>query len=218
MADRYEYSDKARTPLFRGAFVRVIEPEDVKNQDGTTSKVWGLTAIWPKGTDMAPVKNAITQAAKKLWGDKAGTMLQHAKFKNPLKDGAAQVDREGNLYAGFEAGQTTAKLSTKLRRPGLVDRQVRQIADADGKTLVDKDLDLYETVEANAIFSGCWFFATFSAQAYDRSDGFGVSLKLENLQLVKQDERLGGSGASRPEDDFGVIDSGASDDLADLLG
>jgi hypothetical protein len=103
-----------------------------------------------------------------------------------------------------------------------VDRQVRRIADADGKTLVDRANGLYEVLEENASFSGCYFKATFTAMAYDRPDGFGVSFKLENLQLVKQGERLGGGGSAKAEDDFAgdtVQDDGTSgDDLANLLG
>lgn len=234
MADKYEYSDKFKTPVFRGAFVRVFDGEQMKKQDGSPETdrsgnpviQWGLTAIFPAGTDIGPLKSAMVEAAKKAWGDKTAEKLKHPKFRNPLKDGAEQVDKDGKLYAGFEAGQTVAKLATKNRRPGIVDAgrtgKVRAITAEDGTTVVDKEHDLREVVADNAVFSGCWFRATFSAMAYDRTDGFGVSFKLENLQLVKPDERLGGGGASKAEDDFGddvVKDDGTSgDDLTSLLG
>ncbi|WP_207479518.1 ssDNA-binding protein [Arenibaculum pallidiluteum] len=217
MADRYEYSAKVRTPLFRGAFVRVFEPEDVKNDDGTVSKVWSVTTILEKGADISAIKGAIAEAAKKLWGDKAAAMVGHAKFKNPIKDGREMANREGELYAGFEPGQITFKLSTKQRRPGLVDKLVRPIVDADGKTLVDEKNEVYEVIPSNAVHSGCYFYATLCAQAFDRSDGFGVSLKLENLQLVKPGERLGGGGAASAKDDFAPVEGTAGGDLADLL-
>jgi hypothetical protein len=224
MSDRYEYSEKYKTPVFRGAFVRVFDGEDIKDQNGqpTGKTQWGLTAIFEKGEDTGPLKAAMVDAAKKCWGSKAAEKIKHPKFRNPLKDGGDQVDKDGNLYAGFEAGQTVCKIATKNQAPGIVDRQVRRIADAEGKTLVDKANGLYEVIEDNAVFSGCHFKATYSAMAYDRPDGFGVSFKLENLQLVKQGERLGGGGASKAEDDFAddvVQDDGTSgDDLTNLLG
>jgi hypothetical protein len=215
MSDRYEYSEKYKTPVFRGAFVRVFDGEDIKDQNGqSTGKTqWGLTAIFDQGTDIGALKAAMVEAAKKCWGSKAAEKIKHPKFRNPLKDGGAQVDKDGALYAGFEEGQTVCKLATKQQAPGVVDRQVRRIADADGKTLVDRANGLYEVLEENASFSGCYFKATFTAMAYDRPDGFGVSFKLENLQLVKQGERLGGGGSATVQDD-----GTSGDDLANLLG
>lgn len=223
MADKYEYSEKHKTPIFRGAFVRIFDGEELKNNDGSTTTQWGLTAIFPDGTDITPLKKAMAEAAKKAWGDQAAAKLKHPKFRNPLKDGSENVNKDGELYAGFEPGQTTCKIATKQRAPGIVDRQVRKIKAEDGTTVTDKANDLCDVIEDNAVYSGCWFRATFSAMAYDRSDGFGVSFKLENLQLVKQDERLGGGGGgAKAEDDFAddvVKDDGTTGgDLEDLLG
>lgn len=241
MADKYEYSDKYKTPVFRGAFVRVFDGEPITNQDGSPVKnkngqpvvQWGLTAIFPQGTDTKPLKAAMVEAARKAWGDQAATKLKHPKFRHPLRDGADMVNKDGDLYEGFEAGQVVVKIATKNRKPGIVDAgrtgKVRPIVGADGTTLVDKDNDLREVVPDNEVFSGCWFKATVHAMAYDRSDGFGISFKLENLQLVRQDERLGGGGAARAEDDFAEdampapaatapAPLGSGDDLDDILG
>lgn len=217
MSDKYSYSAKYRTPLFRAAFFRAIDPEVIANADGTNTKVWGLTAIIPAGTDISPITAAIDEAAKKCWGDKAKTITASTKFRSPLKAGGDQVDREGQLYAGFEHGQTTVKLSTKQRKPGLVDRQARPIFDTNGTTLMDKAEEVYEIIPENRAFSGCWLYATFCAQAYDRADGRGVSLKLENLQLVRQDERLGGGRATSAEDDFLPLSPAEETELALLL-
>lgn len=220
MADKgkFEYSDRLQVPLFRGAFVRLITPEDVENEDGTISKIYGLTAMFLPTDDIKPLKQAMAQAAKKLWGDKAATMVANPKFKNPFKTGRDMADREGNLYAGFEPDMVVVKLSSK-KKPGVVDRKVRAILDEEGTTLVDEKNEVRQVVEANKIFSGCWFYATVSAQAYDTPKSFGVSFKLDNVQLVKPDERLGGGGAPPAKNDFKPLpDAGGGDDLEDLLG
>jgi hypothetical protein len=220
MADKgkFEYSDRISVPLFRGAFVRLFTPEDVENEDGTISKIWGVTAMYGPDVDIGPLKAAVVQAAKKLWGDKAATMIQNPKFKNPLKTGRDMADRDGNLYTGFTADMNVIKFSSK-KKPGLVDRKVRAIVDEEGRTLVDEKNEVYQTFEANKVFSGCWFYATVSAQAYDTPKSFGVSFKLDNVQLVKADERLGGGGAPPAKNDFKPIeDAAGGDDLTDLLG
>jgi hypothetical protein len=220
MADKgkFEYSDRIHVPEFRGAFVRLITPEDVENEDGTISKIYGVTAMFTPDDDIKPLRVAMAQAAKKLWGDKAATMLQNPKFKHPFKTGRDMANRDGEMYAGFTADMTVVKFSSK-KKPGLVDRKVRAIVDEEGRTLVDEKNEVYQVVERNKVFSGCWFLATVSAQAYDTPKSFGVSFKLDNIQLTRPDERLGGGGAPPPRNDFKPLpDTGDGDDVTDLLG
>ena len=190
MADKYEYSEKVKTPEFRGAFVRFFDPEI--NDKG--KKTWGVTAIFPKGTDLAAMKAAAMDAAKKCWGDKAETMLKHPKFKSPFKDGGTIVNKSGELYAGFEPGQTTIKMTTSQAAPGVVDAKVQAI------------------IEPQEVKSGDYFRATVSAMAYDRSDGMGVSFKLNNVQKLRDGEKLGGGGRADPTTEFESVataDAGA---------
>jgi len=192
MADRYEYSKPFVTSEVGTGFVH-LTPDDPVVDQKSGSKKWKFTAIDPKGANRAVLDAAVKEAAEKLWGNKAEQMLRHPKFKNPIKDGGSIVDREGKLYAGFEAGQTTWVMITS-KAPNLVDRQVRPIVDTNGKTLVDEKTDRYEIVPANEIYSGVVVIAQGCAQAYDREDGFGVSFKLDNVQLVRGGKKLGGGG------------------------
>jgi hypothetical protein len=180
MADKYEYSEKVTTPVFRGAFVRFFEPE--VNEKG--KKTWGVTAIFPPGTDISALKNAAMEAAKKAWGDKAPQTLKHPKFRSPFKDGGTMVNKAGELYAGFEAGQYVVKFSTSQQAPGFVDAKVQPI------------------IEPGEAYSGAWFKATVNAMAYDRPDGMGISFKLNNVQKLKDDEKLGGGGRADPATEF----------------
>lgn len=211
MADKYEYSQKHKTPIFRGAFVYLFDKPQEDAQTGR--KTWSVTGILEKPEDAAIFKTAMQEAAKKMWGDKAATMVRNPKFRNPIKDGDTFRTREGELYAGFEPGQVVVKLTTASQAPGVVDKMARTIRSADGITLVDKAAGVWEEIEGNQIFSGVYFRATFTAQAYDRSDGFGVSFKLENLQLVRPGEKLGGGGRAKAEEDFEAIDNAGDDDF-----
>lgn len=58
MSGNHKYSNKYRTPLFRAAFFRAIEPEVNANPDGTSTTNWCLTAIMPEGSDISPIGRA----------------------------------------------------------------------------------------------------------------------------------------------------------------
>lgn len=210
MADRakLEYSAKAKVGPFRASFLKILDKPDLNKDDsGNETKTWGLVAIFETDAEQAPLKAAFKEAAKKLWGDKAEQMVKHKSFLSPFKTGDDMRDREGKLYAGFTENCFAVKLSSKQGSPQVVDRQVRLIVDYEGKTLVDPDNNVYEMIEENRLWSGCWFRASFTAQAFDHPKNFGVSFKLENLQLYKQDERLGGGGRAKASDDFEAIDA-----------
>lgn len=201
--ERYEYSEKHKSATFTGTFVRVFDADD--------NGKYGLTAILDK-PDAAVFRKAMKEAADKCWPGKADNQIKHPKFRSPFRDGAEMVNRDGDLYAGFEAGQVVVKLTSK-DKPGLVDRLARPIRDKDGTTLTDKDAGTWEEIEDNKVYSGAGFRATFVAQAYDREDGFGVSFKLENLQKVKDGDRLGGGGRAKAEDEFEPIGDVSDDDF-----
>jgi hypothetical protein len=210
---RYKYSDKVWTPTFRGSFAFIFKARETKNNDGSITKKFAITCAFPKGTDISALKKAAADAARKMWGDKAEAMLKNPKFRSPFRKGEDQVTREGQMYAGFEAGQDVIAM-TSTKQPGLVDAQARYIMDDEGRTRVSAkgEPEVYEVVATNAAYSGCWFRATCQAQAYDRSDGFGVAFKLENLQLIRQDEKLGGGGRASADADFAPVEQPGSGD------
>jgi hypothetical protein len=217
------FSAKAKTPLFKGAFVRVFE-DTAEIDKKTGKKSWGLVAILPKGTDISGINATIRDAAEKNWGKKTDLVMKHKNFRNPIKTGDEFRRREdAELYTGFAEDDICFKIGSKSKAPGIVDRLTRKIADENGATLIDKKNDVYDIVEANRVYSGCYFLASFTAMAYDiPEDGAsGVTLLLENLQLVKQGPSLGGGGsggASDASSDFGVVEGADSDDIANLLG
>lgn len=213
MADRYEYAEKATSPVLRGSFLKLYDKPDVDDVD-PNRKTWQATGILAKEADKKIFEKKQLEAARLLWGDKAQAKIDHKKFKSPFRTGADMENRDGERFKGFEDDDcVVVKFSTSQGAPGVVDKQARRIKSWDGTTLVDKEDDIWEVLEENEVYSGMWMRCTFVAQAYERSDGFGVSFKLENIQKIRDDEKLGGGGRAKPEDDFEPVEDDDDDFL-----
>lgn len=62
-----------------------------------------------------------------------------------------------------------------------------------------------EKIDGEEIYSGCYVKAALSCYAYNYEGKKGVSFGLNNLQFIRDGERLGG-GSSDPTDDFDIWD------------
>jgi hypothetical protein len=158
---------KITTPVFRGSYANLFQAREFQN-DGNPK--FGVQALWDK-TDPAlkPIKAAIIAAAVEKFGEKARDILDKntLKLRSPLRDG----DEENPEDENYE-GKIFANLNSK-NKPGIVDL---------------KGNPIFEESEA---YSGCFFRATCGVYAYDNKSK-GVSLGLNNVQLVKKGERLDG--------------------------
>ena len=66
--------------------------------------------------------------------------------------------------------------------------------------IVDKDLN--EILDPDEVYSGCWGRVSLNFYPFDVSGNRGVGVGLNNVQKLKDGERLGGARASA-ESDFG---------------
>ena len=66
--------------------------------------------------------------------------------------------------------------------------------------IVDKDLN--EILDPEEVYSGCWGRASINFFAYDSNGNRGVGVGLNNIQKLRDGERLGAARASA-ESDFG---------------
>jgi hypothetical protein len=66
--------------------------------------------------------------------------------------------------------------------------------------IVDKDLN--EILDPDEVYSGCWGRASINFYPYDFNGNRGVGVGLNNIQKLKDGERLGAALATA-EDDFG---------------
>lgn len=122
----------------------------------------------------AAIDEAIQEGIASKWGGK-----KPANLKLPLRDGDDERADEAPEYADmfFLNANSTQK-------PGIVDRDLNEILDPD------------------EVYSGCWGRASINFYPFNTNGNKGVGVGLNNIQKLKDDERLGAARASA-ESDFG---------------
>lgn len=151
--------DKVMTPEFRVSFPSVFEARAFA--EGQTKK-FELTALFPAGTDLSPLKALAKAAAVDKWGDKIP-----ANLRSPFRDGSEKPDLEG--YEGCVFVKMTS-----LQRPGVVDQNVQPI------------------IEPSDFYGGCYARASITAFAYDQMGNKGVSFGLQNVQKLRDGDAFSG--------------------------
>ena len=172
---------KVITGTCRASYARLMSAETNK-LNGKSE--YSVVLLIPK-SDTETV-NAIKAAAKAAitakWGDAPPRGL-----KNPLKDGDTATKSDGSPLGDEFKGHfyMSTKCDATKHKPTVID--------ASGTELFDPD----------AVVSGDYIRASMNAFAYDATANRGVSFGLNNIQLVKKGEPLGGSRMSA-KDEFGV--------------
>ena len=170
-------STKVVTGKVRFSYVNIFRSRSFS--DGQDAK-YSICLLIPKG-DKATVKKlraAIDEAIKdgisSKWGGKKPKNLHL-----PLRDGDEERAEEAPEYAGMMF--LNANSNTK---PGIVDKDLNEILDPD------------------EVYSGCWGRASINFYPFNTNGNKGVGAGLNNIQKLKDDERLGSARASA-ESDFG---------------
>jgi hypothetical protein len=96
----------------------------------------------------------------------------------PLRDGDEERADEAPEYKGMYFFNCKSD-----RKPGIVDKDCNEILDPD------------------EVYSGCWGRVSVNFYPYSVNGNKGVAVGLNNVQKLKDDQRLGGAAASA-EDDF----------------
>ena len=160
--------------------------------------------VFLEGTDLTALQTAILAAAQEKWGDKAAGMFKAGKLRNPLR-----TDWEDK---GYPENSVFLNCSSKTQ-PGMVE------------AFADPTTGLPQVIEdANALYPGAVVRASIRAFAYDAGGNKGVSFGLNNLQKLRDGDRLDSRVAATSE--FDVVgerpvadmpDADASE-LKDILG
>lgn len=160
---------KLITPEFRGSFVHILQPHALKVAPGEKQPEarYQVTIPIAKGDAFwAKFDALVDETAKAKWGKIP------AKLKTPKKDGDDE-DSDGNARAEF-AGRWSIQASSK-NKPGIVDANLQPIMSAD------------------EIYSGAWYRASIRCYAWEHpTGGKGVSVALDNVMKVKDDEAFSG--------------------------
>lgn len=174
-------SSDVKTPLARLAFANgLFKPLERDNG----SKQWACTLLFPKTADLTSLRNAVIEAAKTEWGDKAVEMLKNEVIKTPFLDGDGKQGRSketGEPHAGFAGNYFIRVTSGEEYRPKLFDRNVNP------------------TNSQDEIYSGAYVYGVVSAYTWDtKENGKGVSFGVSLLQKARDGDRLGGGGGPDP--------------------
>lgn len=132
----------------------------------------------------AAIDEAIQEGIGTKWNGK-----KPANIKLPLRDGDEERADEAPEYADmmFLNANSTQK-------PGIVDKNLNEILDPD------------------EVYSGCWGRASINFYPFSVNGNKGIGVGLNNVQKLKDGERLGAARASA-ESDFGDdFDDGDDDD------
>lgn len=181
------------TPTFRASYPSLFAPRANKFKNNQLE--YSVDALFPKNTDLAPIKEAIKKVYIQTWG---ADQKKWPKEKWPiLKDQAdrgKEDEKTGKMVypGGYEPGAFYMKLKT-----------VKEIGLFNGKREA--------IIDESEIYPGVWLKAHIRIYAYNH-DGIsqGVTTSLLNVQKVKDGESLG--GASRPSPDaFSEVESDDAD-------
>lgn len=165
---------KIITPRFRVAFSHVFEPTE--NQQG--KKVYEITMLFDKGTDLNEIRREINGVAAEKWGK-----IVPPSFRKAIKDGDLP-NSNGNIYDGFENHFVIRAWS--YNRPQIIDSR---------KNVIDSSREFY---------SGCYARASIVAFPYNNTGNCGVGFFLNNIQKLADGEKFG--GGSTAQDDFDEVE------------
>lgn len=167
---------KVVTGLVRLSYVQIFSKRSFT--EGTDAK-YSLCVLVPK-KDTKTLKK-IQAAMKSAAEEGISTKFNGKKPSNlhmPLRDGDEERADEAPEYKGMYFFNCKSD-----RKPGIVDKDCNEIMDPD------------------EVYSGCWGRVSVNFYPYSVSGNKGVAVGLNNVQKLKDDQRLGGAAASA-EDDF----------------
>ncbi len=187
------------TGSFRSPFGRIIYADlftPMKMRDAAADKEpeYSVTMAFPPGTDITPLREGATAAAKVKWGEKVNMRSLRSPFREQ-----AEKDKPGFLPEGYFMRAS----ARKNERP--------EVLDLSGRPLTD----------ASDIYRGAWGIMTFRFGCYDQAGNKGVGVYLANFLKICDDLPLAGGSNVRAEDAFsdllGDATSGTGDTNYDSM-
>jgi hypothetical protein len=159
------------TPKFRAAFTQVFKPKAF--EAGKEAK-YSICMLFDKEAQATPEYKKMRELVAQAMTAKFGAKEKWPKnWKNPFRDGNEKADE----YQGF-ADTVFVSASSKFA-PGLIDQQKNDIIDPD------------------AFYSGCFARAQVNVYAFDHMGNKGVAFGLQNIQKLKDGEKLGGRASAQ---------------------
>lgn len=168
-------STKVITGLCRFSYVNIFRSRAFR--EGQDAK-YSICLLIPKtdkvtlGKIQQAMDEAIAQGVSAKWGGKTPKNLHL-----PLRDGDDERADEAPEYEGMMFLNANSN-----QKPGIIDK------------------DRNEILDPEEVYSGSWGRASINFFPYDSNGNRGVGVGLNNIQKIKDGERLGAARASAESD------------------
>ena len=168
----------------RLSYVHLLEPHSFEGDQSNAKYSANLLIPKTETETIKAIRQAIDASVKLAKAERWGGRAGTPGKINPLNDGDAKDDTlyHGHFYLNAKS----------VRRPGVVNRRFEPLNSDD------------------EVYSGMWAYVSVSFYGYSIG-GNGIACSIDNVMKHKDDERLGGNGAS-PESDFDCVPSAQDDD------
>lgn len=151
---------------------------------------FGATVLIPKEANLQPLIDAVN----KVISDKFGSVAKGTKIKKPFIK--VTEDDQPKIFARLEAaGIDPADFPIMLR---CLTKQKPTV----------KAADMSEVTDETETYDGRWCRVSVRPYSYDhKTGGKGISVGLNNVQLLDQDEVIPRIGGSNADDEFEAVGS-----------
>jgi ssDNA-binding protein len=177
----------------RVCFESINEPKQNERGDDR----WGGCFLVPKGEDLAALKAELREVAVARWGDK----IPKFRHGSPVKDQEDLTTSEGDLYDFSEPGAMFFNANSNEEIGAY--KKNKQGA--------------YEKLDRSEIYGGMWAYVSLRPYAWPSAKNEaaakgnrGISLGLQQVLKVRDDERLG-KPVAKPEEDFEDFETEAAE-------
>ena len=152
--------------------------------EGEGEGKYGVVALFPPGYDLQPIIDAMVGAAKEKWGPDE---KKWPRLKFGPRERIKSCEEKADL-AGYLPGWHFVGLNSKSQ-PHIVDAKLEPVGD---------------DILKREAYGGRWARLSANPYAWDTGKGVrGVSLGLNNVQLLAHDEPF--AGKPRATDDFDEV-------------
>lgn len=173
-----------------------------KAMDDTQKDKYSCVLVFTDEQQKSPLfkamkKAAVEAAIEKFGGDKAPGLIRSGKIRMPFRDDPEDIEKKG-----YPEGSCFITVKNE-KKPGIV--SIFPDPNNNGKPM--------SITDEEQIYAGCIVRATINAFGYDQRGNKGVSFGLNNIQKLRDGERL--DGRAKAEDEF-EADMDAVASLADM--
>ena len=176
------------TPVGRVAYPTLVV---ARKQSEKAKPKFSITLVWPEGTDLSSVTDAIAAVTAKKYPDGEPTR----NWRYPLRSGEDKRRDDGTMTPGFKPTDTWCEAwRYEKDKNGLVNPKAPVVGPN------------REPIPEADIYAGCTARLLINPFLYDRDGNRGCSIGLEAIQKDKDGERVGAPPVD-PMQAFGSLEA-----------